>query len=98
MTTISGEASKAANENFRLFLQTWAPLRKFRKPIADNLSNRARPSLHMYCERCDSEQTFNIQNDPNSGWFYLAIKQPYEVELWRYLCTGCRSWGRLFML
>jgi hypothetical protein len=88
------------NQNMVEFLEHWAPLRKFRRPIADDLGNRARPSLHMQCLVCGSAQTFIPRDDPNSkiNWFYQTIEEPYDAELWRYLCMGCRRFGRLFFL
>src|SRR3954465_13582859 len=85
--------------NMARFLETWAPLRKFREPISDSLGNRAHPSIHMYCDTCDSAQTFIAQNDPHQNNFsYERIEKPYDAELWRYRCMGCRNAGRALLL
>jgi hypothetical protein len=96
----SEEIEPDYNKNMVQFLETWAPLRKFREPLWDSRGNRARPSIHMRCDVCNSAQTFIVCNDPNSNmsWFFERIEEPFEAELWRYLCMGCRRFGRLFFL
>lgn len=100
MAGIDAKASQAAEKNMVKFLETWAPLRKYREPVSDNLGNRARPALHMACPTCGSSQTFNVQIDPRSEYhyFYESVESPFDAELWRYLCMGCRRFGRTFFL
>lgn len=100
MAGIDAKSSEAAGKNMTKFLETWAPLRKFREPVSDNLGNRARPAINMTCPICGSTQTFNIQPEPNSKirWFYETVESPFDAELWRYACMGCKRFGRLFLL
>jgi hypothetical protein len=83
--------------NMARFLETWAPLRKFREPVADNLGNRASPNLNMHCPRCVGTQTFVHEGDP-SGSPCTRVESPSYAEVWRYRCAKCRAFGRLFFL
>ena len=89
-------------KNMAEFLEKWPPLRKYRKPIADELGNRARPAIHMFCANCSTERTFvNLGSQSRHGGhynFYDSLPAPFDVELARYLCAACKSFGRLFVL
>jgi len=56
----------------------------------------------MYCPRCESEQTFvncGSQNrDKSHSELYELVSDPFNVLLARYLCAGCKEFGRLFIL
>jgi len=89
-------------KNMAQFLEKWSPLRKYRKPVCDELRNMARPSIHMYCPQCESEQTFiNLGSDARKGnhsSLFERVGEPFEVLLARYLCAGCKEFGRFFVL
>jgi len=94
-------AREVLERNAADFFETWAPLRKFRKPIHDDLGNRSRPSIHMHCPTCASEQTYVSRNDPKSdiNWYVELFEEPWKnAEMWRFVCMGCRRFGRLFFI
>src|SRR5258706_14819220 len=75
------------------FLETWGPLRKFRKPVRDAMGNLSRPSIHMHCGKCESEQTFTTA----VAWWDRYDK-PHEMTVAKYTCAGCGTFGRVFFL
>ncbi len=84
------------------FLELWAPLRKYRKPVADDLGNMARPSIHMSCGRCRTDQTFvSVGYEDKYGKYadrYQWIERPWDALVARYICAACKQYGRLFFL
>jgi hypothetical protein len=54
----------------------------------------------MHCPVCASGQTFIVRNDPKSQFdAWQSFEDPFKgAEIWRYLCMGCRKFGRLFFL
>lgn len=84
------------------FLELWPPLRKYRKPVADDLGNMARPAIRMPCAVCGFDQTFvNVGCENNYGQRtvrYQLIESPWNALIARYICAGCEKYGRLFFL
>lgn len=89
-------------KNMAEFLERWAPLRRYRKPVSDELGNMARPAIHMSCAHCESEQTFinlgSQSRDGSRSELYEWVDDPFDVMLAKYLCAGCQEFGRLFVL
>jgi len=88
--------------NMAEFLETWAPLRKYRKPVSDDLGNMARPPLRMPCCFCGSDQTFlsagyEDAHGQHTG-SYQWIERPWDALVARYICAACRMYGWLFFL
>ncbi|KKQ95555.1 MAG: hypothetical protein UV74_C0001G0057 [Candidatus Woesebacteria bacterium GW2011_GWB1_43_14] len=92
------------------FLETYPLLRKY--PITfDKLShsqwgtkgaicNLPKPALNLFCKKCQSMQTFNMEND----FEHFAVDSPvrhspvgkiFEV---RYLCAGCGQYRHTFYI
>lgn len=82
------------------FLELWAPLRKYRKPVADDLGNMACPAIYMPCGVCPIDQTFvSVGYEDKYGKYiqrYQWIEHPWDAFVARYICAACRNYGRLF--
>jgi len=63
-----------------------------------SLDDLPKPAIHMYCWRCDSDQTFNMVNE------YWEVDYPSNSNSIgktlraRYLCSACRESIRLFFI
>lgn len=84
------------------FLELWAPLRKYRKPVADDLGNMARPAIRMPCAVCSTDQTFvSVGYEDKYGKYtelYQWIEHPWDAFVAHYICAACGKYGRLFFL
>ena len=60
--------------------------------------NVPKPAIHMYCNVCDSEQTFNMANN-----YYDSENNQIEpihnkVKEIRYICSACEQGLRVFLI
>lgn len=82
------------------FLETYPLYRKLDTDWMNNYNNikfenLPKPAIHMFCDVCDSEQTFNVVND------YDEVENnnfPIEGKIIRakYVCSGCKEGERMF--
>ena len=62
------------------------------------LRDLPKPAIHMYCWKCDSDQTFNMANE------YWEVDYPVDSSIvgktlrTRYVCSACRDSARLFFI
>jgi hypothetical protein len=62
------------------------------------LKNIPKPAIHMFCEVCHSEQTFNMSNSYFSGAFEQNNPIHGEVKEIRYICSSCQKGLRIFLV
>lgn len=83
------------------FLETYPLYRKFFElPDIGSwtaLIHIPKPAIHMYCGRCNSEQTFNMANE-----YYEVDSTDTQlldkVLRLRYVCSACKYETRIFLL
>jgi hypothetical protein len=81
------------------FLEEYPLYRKFTTFIPPDLKYFRKPSLHMSCSICKSEQTFNMTNEYIfSGARPLLRRPDGKVLKLVYLCEGCREFIRMFFV
>ncbi|MCK5510674.1 hypothetical protein KAI65_03980 [Candidatus Parcubacteria bacterium] len=60
------------------------------------LNKLPKPAIHMHCDVCASEQTFNVEND------YEESEGNYNIEgkiiRAKYICSSCAKGERLFIV
>lgn len=62
------------------------------------LSGIPKPAIHMYCWRCDSEQTFNMVNDYWEVDHSRDSNSVGKTLRMRYVCSACSGSVRLFFI
>jgi hypothetical protein len=82
----------------RIFLETYPLYRKFKVNLPAYLFQMEKPAIHMPCEICKSEQTFNMVNkyDENNPEEYPASGGQIIRAL--YLCSSCHQFNRWFFI
>jgi hypothetical protein len=85
------------------FLEEYPLYRKFEMELPDNMKFLVRPPIHMFCQVCKTEQTFNMVNH----YYQFAgsvpggnPSQPPAGAITRasYCCESCKTYHRYFML
>ena len=79
------------------FLEKYPLYTKFKMELQRNLDHIPKPPIHMLCQICDSEQTFNMRS-PYEPSVYTNDSVCGKVYLARYTCAGCHSFERDFLL
>lgn len=82
----------------RKFLETYPLYRKFKiNQTPPSLEFLDKPAIHMRCDVCKSDQTFNMTNEYYENRF---INDPVSGSVLRaeYLCTSCSAFRRYFLL
>jgi len=82
------------------FLEKTPLYKKFNLTVQPELCNIPKPAIHMFCPVCDSEQTFSMTSDYRGGGktFYHNARSEGEVVLAVYVCAGCSSFSRYFLI
>ena len=62
------------------------------------LDNLPKPAIHMYCWKCDSDQTFNMTNEYHEVDYYSNDNPVGKTLRARYLCSACQGSVRLFFI
>ena len=89
----------------RTFIETYPLYRKFELefPEGQRLSDLPKPSTHMHCEICDSEQTFILWLQ-YGAWDHAQNRNQNERFAGRvvveviYICSSCTQFRRHFLL
>ena len=76
-----------------VFLETYPLYRRFKLPVS-SFGTLSRPSVHMHCAECQSEQTFNMSNKYNDGYTFPSEAAYGKVTWARYTCAACGTPGR----
>lgn len=63
-----------------------------------SLDNLPKPAIHMYCWRCDSDQTFNMINEYHEVDYHSDANSSGKTLRARYLCSACQESIRLFFI
>src|SRR3989338_632802 len=84
------------------FLEKFPLYTKFETPIPSTLHLITKPTIHLFCPECKSEQTFSI-GDYNGyiGGISTRSKNPIssgKVILAEYRCAGCSRFCRYFLI
>lgn len=83
------------------FLENYPLYKKFVTGLNPNLHNfkdLRKPSVHLHCEHCDSEQTFNMVNNYDEVDYYNNNIAPDVVVRAKYQCFGCHEFIRYFFI
>jgi hypothetical protein len=78
------------NTLYKFFETDFSPTRQ--------LSSTPMPSINMFCEECDSHQTFNMSNhyaEDEVGTFSSESGKIYRLK---YECASCNSFNRYFLI
>ena len=83
------------------FLETYPLYRKLRTDwlIGRPFIEIPKPAVHMYCDKCRSDQTFNMVNqyyELNAGGYDARIAG--NVARASYLCSACKESPRIFFI
>jgi hypothetical protein len=58
-----------------------------------------KPSVHMNCKICDSEQTFRMMNDYYNVTLHKGNERSSGKILYLdYVCAGCLTFQRVFLI
>ncbi|MFZ3166201.1 MAG: hypothetical protein WA130_01210 [Candidatus Methanoperedens sp.] len=85
------------------FLEKYPLYQKFKIDIPDNMLDFenafGKPSVHLKCDNCHSDQTFIFNNQ---NYIYSCYERNYEVlgKILHldYLCAGCHTFHRSFLI
>lgn len=83
------------------FLENGNLYQKYYLDVPDTITSIKNPSVHMYCQVCESEQTFNFQTQNwayNSGHHPANVSSSGQILFLNYLCTGCHCFRRVFVI
>jgi len=81
----------------REFLETYPLLKKFKIKFSQHLNNILPVPIHMYCENCKSEQTFNMINSYEEFFGPPFYAENTKIRL-VYLCQFCKIFERVFFI
>ncbi len=62
------------------------------------LGQLPKPSIHMVCSFCDSEQTFNMDGQYYDSKFEQNQPVHDQIKELRYICSGCNRGLRVFLI
>lgn len=79
------------------FLEKFPLYKKFKCEIPQFLSKIQKPSIHMNCKVCKSEQTFIMSNEYNEIGAVGRSSAGAIVRV-EYTCAGCGQYERIFLL
>ena len=95
-----------------VFLEKFTLYRKYEIEVPEYVYQLSTPSIHMYCDVCGSEQTFNLSNSygamTEQGLIEAQIEHQNMTDLVVptrgaivhaiYTCAGCRQFDRHFLI
>ena len=80
------------------FLEEYPLYKKYEMDVSPTIGKIPKPKINMFCEVCDSEQTFIMNNDYWDDMNRLNIPVDNLCDLTRYLCVGCDTFHRYFLI
>jgi len=80
------------------FLEKYPLYRKFYFDIPYKLDYIEEVNINMYCEKCESNQTFNMETDYSMITAFFNNDSSGQVVLIRYLCAHCNKHRRIFII
>ena len=80
------------------FLEEYPLYKKYEMDVSPTIGKIPKPKIHMFCEFCDSEQTFIMSND-----YWDTVGKTYFPSrglcvLAKYMCVGCETFQRYFLI
>src|SRR5690349_8973619 len=78
------------------FLEQYPLYRKLKKEFYGDLHLLAKVPIHMWCDVCESEQTFLMVNEYQEGYPHAAIPVGDAVVHLGYACMACTKFQRHF--
>lgn len=63
-----------------------------------DLADIEKPAINVYCEKCNSNQTFLMINDYTRSSFSPVTPSKGEILKFDYLCASCRTFHRVFLV
>ena len=80
------------------FLETYPLYRKFTMKVPALLKDISKPPIHMHCNFCNSERTFNMNNHYSELIAYTNVPSAEKVVRACYVCSACVIFERQFFL
>lgn len=82
------------------FLEEYSLYRKFPTGFHywETLENLPKPAIHMYCNKCGSEQTFNMINNYDEVDYYKDANISGTLIRTLYRCSACSEFDRRFLI
>ena len=78
------------------FLEGYSLYQKYKIDVPAYLNRFEKPTIHMYCGECESEQTFAMDNDYcNRSYMINSAGKVLNLD---YLCAGCENFNRGFLI
>lgn len=80
------------------FLEDYSLYQKYRTEVPEYLNDFEEPTIHMYCDECQSEQTFTIDCNyfgSSHVQMYSSAGKLLHVD---YLCAGCENNHMYFLV
>lgn len=80
------------------FLEKYQLYRKFQIKLGNDIRYIPKPSINMYCNSCNSPQTFNMY-EPYHAWVEYSNSPINDETLTaQYKCEGCKGFFRYFLI
>lgn len=76
----------------------------YRKVRADRIYDHSdvgdipKPAIHMYCDHCESEQTFNMENEYHENLQSTRTNISGIIVRAQYFCSACGRGQRIFLI
>lgn len=82
------------------FLEEYPLYRKFPTGFHywEILENLPKPAIHMYCSKCESEQTFNMISKYDEVDYYNDANISGTIVRTLYRCSACSEFDRRFLI
>lgn len=82
------------------FLETYGLYQKYETDVTEFLNQFKKPTIHMYCDECRSEQTFIMANHypVNNSSPTDRCSSAGKLVYLDYLCAGCEKFHMAFLI
>jgi len=78
------------------FLEEYPLYRKFIVELPATLDKLPKQAIHMHCQLCSSEQTFNMVNEYYDLFEFMNTRSKNTNVRLVYLCQSCQAFSRHF--
>lgn len=78
------------------FLEHSNLYQKFKIDVPKYFEEFDEPTIHLYCEMCKSDQTFNLHEPFYPKYQKFDHESAGEIIYLDYICTGCKNFHRVF--
>lgn len=80
------------------FLENYPLYRKFEFNAPYKLDDIDKVNINLFCEKCNSNQTFNMEYDYSDISSFFNDDSGGQVVILRYLCAHCNYYRRIFVI